>query len=189
MVNNLTNGDLRYKMNGKGSPRPYILSSGKVITGTLLWYFFTCKREVWFMGREITPDQDSEPLEIGRAIHEVFYADFKKEVALDGIKLDFIRRKEVMVCEVKTSSKFLEASKFQTLYYLYRLKEHGIPAKGVILVPKERKKIEVFLDMEAEKKLLAALQEIHKIINAEKPPMPVRIPFCRKCAYREFCWV
>jgi len=168
---------------------PYILFRDKYISGTLIWYFFVCKREVWFMGREITPNQDFEPLEIGRAIHETFYSDFKKEVALDGMKLDFIKRKEMIVCEVKTSSKFLEAAKFQTLYYLYRLKEYGIIAKGEILIPKERKRIEVSLDTAAEEKLLRALEEMRRIIEAEKPPLPVRIPFCRRCAYKEFCWV
>lgn len=187
MPNILT--DDRYYKKSEDALYPYILPSGKAVTGTLIWYFFICEREVWFMSREITPDQDFESLEIGRAIHETFYSDFKKEVALDGMKLDFIKRREMIVCEVKTSSKFIEAAKFQTLYYLYRLKEYGINAKGEILIPRERKRIEVSLDVEAEEKLLKVFEEIRRIIRAEKPLPPVRIPFCRRCAYKEFCWV
>ena len=36
----------------------------KKITGTLIWYYFVCKREVWFMAHEITPFQDDPFLEI-----------------------------------------------------------------------------------------------------------------------------
>jgi CRISPR-associated exonuclease Cas4 len=141
------------------------------------------------MGREITPDQDFATLEVGRAFHEVFYENIKKEIALDGIRLDFFKRKKRIVCEVKTSSRFLEATKFQVIYYLYRLKEYGIKATGEILIPKEREKIKVYLDNENERRLLNALKEINKIVEAEKPPPPIKIQYCRKCAYKEFCWV
>lgn len=171
------------------SLNPYTLSSGKIITGTLVWYFFICKREVWLMGREIIPDEDFSSLEVGRTIHNIFYKDFKKEVTFDGIKLDFIKKKEKTVCEVKTSSKFLEATKFQVAYYLYRLKQYGISTSGEVLVPRERRKVKVVLGEELEKKLLESLKEISKIVESEKPPAPVRIPFCRRCAYREMCWV
>jgi CRISPR-associated exonuclease Cas4 len=189
MVGNLVSNNLHSKTNKNGLLRPYILPSGKAITGTIVWYFFICKREVWLMGREITPDQDFEPLDIGRAIHETFYDNFKKEVALDSIKLDFIKRKGMIVCEVKTSSKFLEATEFQTLYYLYRLKEYGITAKGEILIPKERKRIEVSLNAKAEEKLLKVFEEIYKIVKAEKPLPPIKTSFCKRCAYKDFCWV
>lgn len=141
------------------------------------------------MSREITPDEDFESLEIGRAIHETFYNEFKKEVNFNGIKLDFIKKRNIIVCEVKTSSKYIEAAKFQALYYLYRLKEYGIDVEGEILIPKERKKLRITLDVESEGKLLKALKEICGIVKAERPPPPVRIPFCRRCAYKEFCWV
>ncbi|MGC8937341.1 MAG: Dna2/Cas4 domain-containing protein, partial [Candidatus Methanomethylicaceae archaeon] len=39
-----------------------MLRCGKPITGTLVWYFFICKREVWLMGHEITPDEDASTL-------------------------------------------------------------------------------------------------------------------------------
>jgi len=101
-----------------------ILPDGKRVTGTLVWYYFICKREVWLMGREITPDEDEELLKIGRAIHDIYYRDMKKEVRLDGIRIDRIRGR--VIYEIKTSSKYLEATKFQLLYYIYRLREEGV---------------------------------------------------------------
>jgi CRISPR-associated exonuclease Cas4 len=167
----------------------YVLPSGKIITGTLVWYYFICEREVWLMGREITPDEDFPSLEVGRTVHQIYYEGMLKEVSFEGVKLDLIKRGERRVCEVKTSSRYLEASKFQLLYYLYRLKEMGVEASGEILVPKERRKVRVVLDDEGERRLMNALTEIRRILELEKPPEPRKTPFCRRCAYKEFCWV
>ncbi len=41
----------------------------------------------------------------------------------------------------------------QLLFYLYKLKEREIEAKGELLIPKERKKISVELDKAAEEKI------------------------------------
>ncbi|MEM2227071.1 MAG: Dna2/Cas4 domain-containing protein [Candidatus Bathyarchaeia archaeon] len=65
----------------------------------------------------------------------------------------------------------------------------SIEAIGEILIPKERKRVRVSLDEDGERELLNALNEIKVIIGLEKPPEPKRIPFCRRCAYRDFCWV
>ena len=61
-----------------GGAPPYTLPSGRLITGTMVWYYFICKREVWLISREITPEED-ESLEVGRAVHEIFYRSMRKE--------------------------------------------------------------------------------------------------------------
>lgn len=166
----------------------YMLQCGKPITGTLVWYYFICKREVWLMSHEITPDEDSSVLDIGRAIHEIFYRKMLKEVSIEGVKVDLFKRAEQAVCEIKTSSKFVEAARFQLLYYLFRLKEYGVNPIGWILIPTEKRKIGVKLDGDAERTLLKVLDEIKKIAELEYPPPPVKTPYCRRCAYKEFCW-
>ena len=140
------------------------------------------------MSHGITPDEDFPSLEIGRAIHEIYYERMLKEVSFEGIKLDVLKRGETVICEVKTSSKFLQAAKFQLLYYLYRLETMGMKTHGEIRIPKERRKIKVYLNEENRNVLLKALKEIREIVNSEKPPEPYKIPFCKRCAYREFCW-
>ncbi|MGC8569521.1 MAG: Dna2/Cas4 domain-containing protein, partial [Nitrososphaeria archaeon] len=117
------------------------LPGGRAITGTLVWYYFVCKREVWLMSREITPDEQDEGLRIGRAVHSVYYKDMKKEVQLEGMKVDRVRGR--MIYEIKTSSKYLEAAKFQLLYYIYRFMEEGVDVDGEILIPREGKRIRV----------------------------------------------
>lgn len=167
---------------------PYIHQSGKVITGTLVWYYHVCEREVWLMGREITPEEEYEALDMGRAIHEIYYQRMKKEIALNGIKIDIIKGQSRTVCEVKTSSKYIEAAKMQLAYYLYRLKESGIDATGEILIPKEKKKINITLTPEIEATLLKTLRQIKRIIDLDQPPPPKRTHFCRNCAYKDMCW-
>ncbi|MDW8024197.1 MAG: CRISPR-associated protein Cas4 [Nitrososphaerota archaeon] len=166
----------------------YMLRCGKPITGTLVWYYFICKREVWLMSHEITPDEESQVLDMGRAVHEIFYSKMLKEISMEGVKIDLFKKAERIICEVKTSSKFVEAARFQLLYYIFRLKEYGVDCTGWVLIPTEKRKIVVKLDDDAERELLKIFGEIKKIVEMECPPSPVKVPFCKKCAYREFCW-
>ncbi len=166
----------------------YRLPSGKPITGTLLWYYAICKREVWLMARNITPDEEHQSLEIGRVVHESFYTKMKKEVEVEGMKIDVIGGKDGVVYEVKTTSKFLEATKLQLGYYLLRLEQMGVKARGVIAIPRERKRLHIELDSELREQVLSVLKEISELCMKPLPPPPERIRFCRRCAYRDFCW-
>jgi CRISPR-associated exonuclease Cas4 len=170
------------------TPDDIKLDDGSLITGTLVWFSAICERETWLMSKNITPDSEDESLQIGRAVHETTYNESKKEIEMDGIKIDIIREREHVVCEVKTSSRFLEPAKLQLLYYLYRLKIEGYDFEGKILIPREKKTIEVRLDDEEEQRVRDALIKIRRIANLETPPEARLIPFCRRCAYRYFCW-
>ena len=76
----------------------------------------------------------------------------------------------------------------QLAYYLKELKEVGIEVEGELRFPTEKGKMRIKLDEALEKELLEAVKSIQEIFNYEKPPLPQKIPFCRKCAYDEFCW-
>ena len=159
------------------------------ITGTLIWYYYICPREVWLMAHELNPEQDNPFIEIGRLIHEDSYAREKKEITFGNIKLDILKKKngQIVVAEIKKSSRFEKSARMQLAFYLYRLKEMGIGAKGELLIPKEKKRIPVELDDTTEKELKRATTEIGDIISREVPPKPEKNKFCRNCAYREFC--
>jgi len=94
-----------------------------------------------------------------------------------------------VIGEIKKSSRFEKSAKMQLAFYLYRLKQRGINAKGELLVPKERKKIAVELTSSVEDELKRAFHQIREIINQGSLPEPVKNKYCTKCAYREFCWV
>ncbi len=162
----------------------------KKITGTLMWYYYVCKREVWLMSREINSNQDNQLLEIGRIIAEESYRREVKEISFGSIKIDLIKKRdgELWVCEIKKSSKFLKPAQMQIAFYLMELKKQDIFAKGELLIPKEKKRFKVELTDEIEKELEKAISEIKKIISIEKPPHPEKNQFCRNCSYYEFCW-
>ncbi|MGC8977430.1 MAG: CRISPR-associated protein Cas4 [Candidatus Ratteibacteria bacterium] len=160
------------------------------LTGTLIWYYYICEREVWLMSREITPDQEDPFIEIGRLLSEESYKREKKEIRLEGMVIDILKIKngEIIIGEVKKSSKFEKAAKMQLAFYLSRLKKMGIDAKGELLFPKEKKKIEVNLTDEIINELQKAEMEIKKIIKLEKPPLLKKNKFCKNCSYKEFCF-
>jgi len=160
------------------------------ITGTLIWYYYVCKREDWLISREINSNQDNQLLEIGRIIAEESYRREVKEISFGSIKIDLIKKRdgELWVCEIKKSSKFLKPAQMQLAFYLMQLKKQGIFAKGELLIPKEKKKIKLVFTKELEKELEEAISEIKKIILFDKPPPPEKNKFCKNCSYYEFCW-
>ncbi len=90
--------------------------------------------------------------------------------------------------EVKKSSKAAKSAEMQLAYYLYRLKQNGVKARGQLLFPKERKRKNVVLTQALERELKKLLLEINELILAEKPPPFRKIGYCANCGYKEFCW-
>jgi len=160
------------------------------VTGTLIWYYHVCRREVWLMAREINPNEDDYFLEMGRLIHEDVYPREKKEIETTNMKIDLMKNKngEMVVGEVKKSSRFLLPSEMQLAFYLYQLKKKGLNLTGELLIPKEKKRIPVKLTDDLEGKVKQTLGEIKEIIDKVTPPEAERVQWCRHCAYSEFCW-
>lgn len=161
------------------------------VNGTLVWYYFVCKREVWLMAHSLVPDQDDVNIDLGRFIHENSYIREKKELTIGNVKVDVLSKKDgyLMVGEVKKTSKYTESAKMQLAYYLLELKRHGLEGTGVLMFPKERKRIEITLDDELIKELEKIESEILRICYAPYPEEPSKINFCKNCGYNEFCWV
>jgi len=162
----------------------------KYIIPTLIWYYYICPREVRLMAHEINPEQDNPLVELGRVFHEYAYKRDKKEISLNGMKIDLLKKEEgdYIICEVKKSSRFELSAKMQLAYYLYKLKTMGIKAKGELLIPREKKRIKIELNKELELEIEETIQHIKEIIDMEKPPPPRKIKYCKGCAYRYFCW-
>ncbi|CUA79982.1 CRISPR-associated protein Cas4 [Anoxybacillus suryakundensis] len=160
------------------------------ITGTDIWYYYICHREVWLMKHQIAPDQEDESLDLGRFISEMYYKRSTKELSIGNIVIDRIRQEDgqLVVGEVKKSSRYMKSAKMQLLYYLDHLRQMGIQAKGELLFPEERKKETVEWTEEAKQELERAIGHIQRIVRMSVPPKPKKIQFCAKCAYREYCW-
>ncbi len=168
----------------------YLVGETSKITGTLIWYYYICQREVWLMAHELNPETENPFLELGRLAHEESYPRRKKEFTAPGMKIDILREQDgqLIVGEVKKSSKSVKSATMQLAYYLWRLRQMGIEAKGELLIPKERKRIPVELTPELDQETRETLVEIERVVAQEIPPPPAHTRFCRNCAYREFCW-
>jgi CRISPR-associated exonuclease Cas4 len=160
------------------------------ITGTLVWYHAICPREAWLMAHEVEPDREFGLLSEGRLNQKAHYKRATKELSLPGMRVDQVRREDgrLIISEVKKSSRFLPATRLQLGYYLWRLSEEGVEASGEILVPEERKREAVELTPELREAVERAVAEIEALVGAPVPPAAEKIPFCKKCAYAEFCW-
>ena len=132
-------------------------------------------------------EQNSDLVSTGKLIHENTYQREKKEVKIDGIAIDFVKKGEIIeLLEIKKSKKMEKAHEMQTLYYLYVLKKKGVKAVAVIDYPliRERK----FIELEEQKELEDSIPKIQEIISLKVPPPPKKIPICSKCSYYELCW-
>jgi len=160
------------------------------VNGTLIWYYYICKREVWLMARQLNPDEHDENVEWGRFLHEWRYGREKKELAFNNVKLDIVSERDgqLLVVEVKKTSTFEKSATMQLLFYLWQLREAGVEATGELRFPEEKRRKAVALNEESIRELQQAVRDIRRIIASDRPPKAEKIRYCGKCAYHEFCW-
>ena len=161
------------------------------INGTLINYYFHCRRQYYLHGNRINLEDNSQDVKIGKAIHKVKDNKKNTELKIDNIRIDKLT-KEYLV-EVKKSDSNLEAVRWQVLYYLKVLKGKGIDRKGKIeFVEKKKTDKKIYyeeLTEEKEKALDRVIENIENLLLQEYPPIVKFEPKCKKCAYYEYCWI
>jgi CRISPR-associated exonuclease Cas4 len=160
------------------------------VSGTYIWYYCICKREVWLLAHALEADQQDENMIMGNVIHDTSYSRNSKEVVFGNSKFDIISKEngKLIVGEIKKSSRYVESSRMQLLFYLKELSDNNIDAEGVLLFPDEKKREVVKLDEKGILEIKNIIIDINNIVNLEQAPIPVMIKYCKKCAYAEFCW-
>ncbi len=160
------------------------------ITGSLIEAYLFCPRQAWLMSRQLSGDQYNDFLSIGRLISEETYKKAKKEIIIEGGKIDIINKgkDKLVLFEVKKTSKHLRPATFQLLYYIYKLSEKGLNVSGELRIPKEKKIVSVELNEENKIELEKIINTLGEILKLEKPPNVKSQSYCRKCSYIEFCW-
>ena len=162
------------------------------VNGTLINYFFHCKRQCYLHGNRLNLEDNSELVQIGKAIHEVKAADKENaEIAIENIRLD--RLTAEYLTEIKKSDSDVEACKWQLFYYLKVLKDKGIIRKGKLEFEEKNKTnrttIILTLGEEEEKQLEQIQSQIEELLQADEVPMAEESPRCKKCAYYEYCYI
>lgn len=162
------------------------------ITGTLINYYFHCKRQCWLHGNRLNLEDNSEDVRIGKILHELNNEGKKNtEIAIDNVRIDKIT--EDYLVEMKKSDADTEATQWQTLLYLKILKDKGVERIGKIEYleknKQDKKNVLIELTEEYEQRLVVLIKEIETFIEMDKPP---RLEFkskCKKCAFYEYCFI
>ncbi len=162
------------------------------VNGTLVNYYFHCKRQCYLHGNRLNLEDNSEIVKIGKAIHESKLDESKNtEISIDNIKLDKLTSE--YLTEIKKSDADIEAAKWQLIFYLKVLKGKGILRKGkleCIEKNKSDKKILYFeLSEDIELELDKYIKEIDMLLKQDIIPDTLNKPKCKKCAYYEYCYI
>ncbi|HAQ40106.1 MAG TPA: CRISPR-associated protein Cas4 [Clostridiales bacterium] len=162
------------------------------VNGTLMNYYFHCKRQCYLHGNRLNLEDNSENVKVGKALHEINEEKFtESELEIENVKLDRLTSKYLV--EIKKSDADVEAAKWQVLLYLKILKEKGIIREGKLEFTEKNKQtknvIYVNLDEENEKQLDQYIHEIDELLMQEGVPDVLKKPACKKCAYYEYCYI
>lgn len=162
------------------------------VNGTLVNYYFHCKRQCYLHGNRLNLEDNSEIVKIGKAIHEEKSKEKNNaEISIDNIKLDKLTSE--YLTEIKKSDADLDAAKWQLIYYLKVLKDKGINRKGKLEFVEKNKgnhRSEIYeLDDKVEKELEIYIKNIESLILSKEIPQVLNKPKCKKCAYYEYCYI
>lgn len=160
------------------------------ITGNMINYYFVCQRKLWLFSQGLQYEEEHENVQLGKLLDSGSYKDKRKQVMLDGtINIDFLESWKVLH-EVKKSRAIEPAATWQLRYYLYYLRQKGIPVeKGYIDYPKLRERVEVTLNDEDIEELEKIVLSIEEIVSQDNSPKVEKTKICSKCAYYEYCFI
>lgn len=162
------------------------------VNGTLMNYYFHCKRQCYLHGNRLNLEDNSENVKIGKALHEVKQEKLSEsELEIENVKMDGLTSKYLV--EIKKSDADIEASKWQILLYLKILKEKGVIREGKLEFTEKNKQtkniIYVNLNEENERLLEQYINEIEELLMHEEVPEVLNKASCKKCAYYEYCYI
>ncbi|MMZ61726.1 hypothetical protein D3C76_627720 [compost metagenome] len=162
------------------------------ITGTMVNYYVHCRRQCWLFANGLNFEDDSEDVRIGKVLHELKNESKSgREIAIEGIKVDKLT--DQYVTEFKKSDSDVEATKWQTIYYMYVLKQKGMDRKGSIQFMErnrqDSKTILLALDEETEGQMISILEEMERYLDQDQPDPAVLDKKCKRCAYYAYCFL
>ena len=162
----------------------------KEITGIMMYYYFVCKKKLWYFANQIQMEQNSELVEIGKIIDETSYENQEKHILIDNtINIDFIKNGAILH-EVKKTKSIEEASIWQVKYYMYYLEQKGVEnVKAKIEFPLIKETKDIVLNNEDRQALQNVIENIKKIINSNIPIDVIQNKKCKKCAYYDLCYI
>lgn len=161
------------------------------VNGTLINYYFHCKRQCWLHGNRVNLEDNSEDVKIGKAIHELKHEQNKEtEISIENIKIDKLSGE--YLTEIKKSDADITAATWQVLLYLKFLKDKGIIRKGKLeFVEKNKSKNTIYVELDDDRllELERVIESIEDLLVQPNVPVVNKMPKCKKCAYYEYCYI
>lgn len=160
------------------------------VQGIKFNYYYICMRKLWLFSNGIAMEENNDRVQQGKIIHENSYnrKEKNKEKLIDGlIKIDIFEKENIR--EIKLTSKMKSSDRMQLMYYLYYLKQMGIKKSGTLNYVNEKKVEKIILTKKDEEQIEEALEDIKKILTLKKPPKIEKLPYCKSCAYYEYCYI
>lgn len=156
----------------------------------MFYYYYICKRKLWYFYHEISMEQNNENVLIGKLLDEESYSRNDKHINIDNvINIDYIKSDKVLH-EIKKSRKIEEASIMQVKYYLYYLNKKGVyDVTGKIDYPLLKQTLDVFLEEKDIKEIENVLKDIKKIVNGKISKTIINSNICKKCSYYDLCYI
>lgn len=160
------------------------------ITGVMVYYYFVCKRKLWYFVHEISMETENENVMLGKLLDENSYPRDEKHIHIDNvINIDFIKEHKELH-EVKKSKAIEEAGIWQVKYYLYYLKQRGVDGlKAKIDYPLLKRNLIVELEQEDEAQIERMINDINAMKEQTLPPEFYQKKICARCAYHDLCFI
>lgn len=161
----------------------------KNISGTHVYEYFKCKRQLHLNLENITFYENSDNITMGKILEKETYKRRSKKFKQFNIGVgvvDFIDFRDKIIYETKKSTSMLELGIYQLKFYMMSMGEGW---SGVIEVPKERYKEKFTLNDNDKKELNEAISYIKNIKPSDKVPERLDSPICKKCSFYDYCYV
>ena len=135
------------------------------ITGVMIYYYFVCKRKLWYFCHEIRMEAENEDVILGKILDESSYSKNEQHINIDNIiNIDFISEHKELH-EVKKSKVVEDAGIWQVKYYLYYLWKRGVKGiKGKVDYPLLKKSVIVELSENDIKTLNISGRQVRNIL-------------------------
>ena len=151
------------------------------VTGVMIYYYFVCKRKLWYFCHEIRMEAENEDVLLGKLLDESSYGKNEKHINIDNvINIDFIRDQKELH-EVKKSRSMEEAGIMSPVLEIscqYRTMVHFDDHILIRVRMKAYNAIRMTLSYEMRDKatgeLRAAGESSHCFLNREGHPVSLK---------------
>jgi CRISPR-associated exonuclease Cas4 len=159
------------------------------VTGTEISYLYICPRKLWLFRHGIKMENENTHVQLGKLIQEETFSRHPKEIPLGDIGvIDWAELPKGIIHETKKGKCPKDGEIAQTRYYLWWLRKHNVDVRHCIIhYPKIRKTQKLDWEDGMEMSVKRDLEAVVKIIKKRTPPDFVKLPWCKSCAYEEYC--